>query len=163
MIAFRRQYGVTALVQRAWAQLRGLEMKKDDVDQYIAEFKNLMLLAGKQWSDSMSANYSRSSLKVGLQSAILNQHPVPQTLDEWQAMAHKEVEVAMMKKASLGERPKYWMLSHNSLWQDTPNTQPKQKKPRDPNTMDIDAVCTSNMSSGEHQSLMKEGRCHHQK
>lgn len=159
-VAFRRQYGDTALMQRSWARLQKLEMEKDDIDQYIAEFENLIMLAGKDRNDSMSVDYFRSGLKAGLQNVVLNRRPVPRTLDDWQAMAREEVEINTMKKASLGARPKFWLSSRESLWQDTTkvHTQSKQKK-RDPNAMDIDVVRTSNVPPEERQTLMKEGRC----
>ena len=108
----------------------------------------------------MCVDFFKLGLKTWLHNAILNRRPIPRTLDQWQVTAREEVEAQALKKANIGAKPKYWLSARESLWQNSQTkTKEKEKKPRDPDAMDIDAVRTSNMSSKERQELMKDGKC----
>jgi DNA polymerase III alpha subunit (gram-positive type) len=157
-VAFRRQFQDTAEHERAWADLQKLSMKDQNIDQYIADFENLLALAGRNRNKAMALKFFKFGLKAGLHNTILNRQPIPRTLDQWQSMVREEVEIQTLKQASLGSKPKFWMTSQDSLWQNHATAQTK-KKQRDSDAMDIDAIRTNKLSAAERTSLMKEGKC----
>ena len=160
VFTFRRQFVDTGEAERAWTKLTSLAMKESDIDQYIADFEVLIVKSGKSREDSMCVDFFKLGLKTWLHNAILNRRPIPRTLDQWQVTAREEVEAQALKKANIGAKPKYWLSARESLWQNSQTkTKEKEKKPRDPDAMEIDAVRTSNMSSKERQELMKDGKC----
>jgi hypothetical protein len=166
VVAFRRQFRDTAEAERAWTKLQMIAMKDNEIDDYIAEFENLIQMAGRSRNDPGSLDYFRQGLKSWLHQALLRRRPVPLTIDQWQAMAREEVEVRALTAASLGNKPKGWLVSRDSLAQSqssqrSTDTQKTTKK-RDPNAMDVDVVRTSRTSSltkEQRIKLMKEGKC----
>ena len=64
-----------------------LEIKCDDIDEYIAAFENLIIRAG--WECG-----AKGSLDVfkGIHYTISQRDPIPQSLDDWQTAARCKVE-----------------------------------------------------------------------
>ena len=106
-VAFRCQFQDTAEHERAWADLQRLSMKDQNIDQYIADFENLLALAGRNQNEAMALKFFKFGLKAGFHNTILNQRPIPRTLDQWQSMAREEVEIQTLKQASLGSKLKF--------------------------------------------------------
>ena len=106
----------------------------------------------------MALEFFKFGLKAGLHNTILNRQPIPRTLDQWQSIAREEMEIQTLKQASLGSKPKFWMTSHDSLWQNHATAQTK-KKQRDLDAMDIDTIRINKLSTAKRTSLMKEGKC----
>lgn len=157
-VAFHRQFQDIAEHERAWADLQRLSMKDQNIDQYIANFENLLALAGRNQNEAMALEFFKFGLKAGLHNTILNRQSIPRTLDQWQSMAREEVEIQTLKQASLGSKPKFWMTSRDSLWQNYAMVQTK-KKQWDSDAMNIDVIQTNKLSVAERTFLMKEGKC----
>ena len=147
-----------AEAERAWGKLQTIEIKDKEIDLYISEFENLLMLAGRERNDAGSIDYFHSGLKVWLHKTLLQRQPIPRTLDQWQTMAREEVEIKTLMGVAMGTKPKGWLVSQDSRFQSVQSSQPQQQKRRDPDTMDIDAMRTQ-MTNEEQNSLMKAGKC----
>ena len=122
-MTFNRQFCDTAEAERAWGKLQTIEMKDKDIDSYISEFENLLMLAGRERNDAGSIDYFRSGLKVWLHKTLLQRRPIPRTLDQWQIMAREEVEIQTLMGAAMGTKPKGWLVSRDSCFQSVQNSQ----------------------------------------
>ena len=92
---------------------------------------------------------------------IMRRRPLPLTLDEWQWTARDEFSTNAIIKATLGGRCAKGGLSARQNYYATLNNTPRSsgQKPRDPDAMDIDAMCTSKHSKEERDKLHKERKC----
>jgi hypothetical protein len=159
VIAFRRQFRDTGDRERAWGKLQTLEMKGKDLDGYIAEFETLLSLAGRDRTHNENIDTFRDGLQGWLHRAVFNRRPIPVTLDEWQWTAREELQIKVLRDASLGEgRQKFGTSSRQGRWDSLQKGAQKPKK-RDPDAMDIDAARTNQLSKAEKEKLMKEGKC----
>jgi hypothetical protein len=130
-----------AFAEPSWkvlARLENLRMAGDEVELFIANFENLMKRAEcKRESESM-VHYFRQGLPTNLVRSIMKREAIPNTIDEWQSAARKEVK----KQALI-----------TNLYHLT-----------GPDGGDTDAVHTgvirrTRMSEEERERLMTEGRC----
>lgn len=159
VIAFRRQFQDTAEKERAWANLQKLEMKGRDIDGYIAEFENLLKLAGRNRDNEGAVDYFKDGLLGWLQQKLLERRPIPRSLDDWQWMAREEIEAKALIDASLGTgRKKGWLSSRQTRWESL-HRDSRSNKGKDPDAMDVDRAKLNKLSIKERAKLSKEGKC----
>ena len=143
-------------------------MKGEDINDYIATFKSLIVKAGWERAAQGSLEMFKQGLTPGIHYRILNRNPVPRTIDDWYAAAREEVTRWQMIHASMGPRKKEYMNKK-------PHREPSGKfrfKKKDPNAMEIDAAVVGKGSDSpnwheRHGSLTEqekkkrqtEGRC----
>ena len=94
--------------------------------------------------------------------------PLPYTLDQWQWTAHEEIAADTLLKATLGGGTRNrgaWSTRQNYYTMLQPAENPRARlqmhKSRDPDTMDVDAMRTSQLSKEEREALRKEKKCFH--
>ncbi len=73
-------------------------MARDDVEMYIATFENLMRRAECKRESGPMVHYFRQGLPTNLERSIMKRQAVPNTIDEWQSAARKEVERRALMK-----------------------------------------------------------------
>ena len=84
---FGRAFADTAAAEQAYADLNNLEMKGDEVDEYIASYENLLARAGWDRTAHGSIEMFKQGLRKGIHAGILQKDPLPVSIDEWQAAA----------------------------------------------------------------------------
>jgi hypothetical protein len=89
--AFERAYAYTGKVEQARIELNKLEMDGNLIDDYIAKFENLLRKAEIPRSEVGSIQKFKDGLKRSVLSAILCRDTWPETIDEWQDHARREV------------------------------------------------------------------------
>jgi hypothetical protein len=90
-----------AFAEPSWevfARLEKLRMAGDDVEMYIAAFENLMRRAECKRESGPMVHYFRQGLPTNLERSIMKRQAVPNTIDEWQSAARKEVERRALMK-----------------------------------------------------------------
>jgi hypothetical protein len=90
-----------AFAEPSWevfARLETLRMAGDDVEMYIATFENLMRRAECKRESGPMVHYFRQGLPTNLERSIMKRQAVPNTIDEWQSAARKEVERRALMK-----------------------------------------------------------------
>ena len=92
---------------------------------------------------------------------IMRRRPLPLTLDEWQWTARDEFSTNAIMKATLGGGRAKGGFSARQNYYATLNNTPKLagRKPRDPDTMDVDAMRTSKLSKEKRDRLREERMC----
>ena len=136
VVDFTRAFTDTALSEQAYAALTDLQMKGEDIDDYIATFESLIVKAGWERAAQGSLEMFKQGLTPGIHYRILNRNPVPRTIDDWYAAAREEMTRQQMICTSLGPRKKEYMNKR-------PHREPSGKfgfKKKDPNAMEIDAA-----------------------
>jgi hypothetical protein len=88
---------------QVFARLENLRMAGDEVELYIATFNNLMRRTGFQGGPMVP--YFRQGLPINLVRSIMKRQTMPNTIDEWQSAARKEVESQALIKLYLPARP----------------------------------------------------------
>ena len=133
---FTRAFTDTMSSEQAYAALTDLQMKGEDIDDYIATFKSLIVKAGWEQAAQGLLEMFRQGLTPGIHYRILNRNPVPRTIDDWYTATREEMQCQQMIRTSLGPRKKEYM---NKKTYREPNGKFGFKK-KDPNTMEIDAA-----------------------
>lgn len=90
-----------AFAQPSWevfARLESLRMAGDEVEMYIATFEDLMRRAECKRESGPMVHYFRQGLPTNLERSIMKRQAVPNTIDEWQSAARKEVERRALMK-----------------------------------------------------------------
>jgi hypothetical protein len=89
--AFKGAWTNTAKVQSTYSQLMKLQMKDLDIDTYNVTFTCLTNAAGWEADAKGTIDHYRSRLWEAIQHRIINRDNLPDTMDEWQNAAQKEV------------------------------------------------------------------------
>ena len=90
--AFEDNYTYIGRIEQAHSDLGRLEMSGDQINKYIAKFKNLLKQAEILRSEVGAIEKFYNGLKKGLQVAILRCNDWPETLNEWEEKAHRKVK-----------------------------------------------------------------------
>jgi hypothetical protein len=90
-ISFKAAWTDTAKTQSAYSQLMKLQMKDLDIDTYNATFARLANAAGWEADAKGTIDRYRSGLREAIQRRIINRDSMPDTMEEWQVAARKEV------------------------------------------------------------------------
>ena len=132
-----------AFAEPSWevfAMLETLRMAENDVEMYIATFENLMRRAECKRESGPMVHYFRQGLPTNLERSIVKRQAIPNTIDEWQSAARKEVERrALMKLYHLAG--------------------PEGGGDTDAGAQTIGVTRLSRLSEEERARLMTEGRC----
>ena len=92
MTAFDAAFTDTAKQQNAHIALQQLQMRKDDLDGYVATFKHLASRAGYPLTEAGTVHLFALGLKPGLLDAILYRDTQPTTFDQWVTAARTETQ-----------------------------------------------------------------------
>ena len=124
-----------------FVRLENLRMAGDDVDMYIATFEDLMRRAECKRESGPMVHYFRQGLPTNLERSIMKRQgiPGPNTIDEWQSAARKEVERRALMKL-------YHLAGPEGGDTDAAPAQ-------------TGIIRLSRLSEEERARLMKEGRC----
>ena len=129
---FKNTYVSTTQKEDAYVRMQKLQMKGDQLDEYIAEHKTLVSELGWSHDGEMSCHLFREGLPKVLAKRIIENEGLPESYSRWIKYAQKYHSRWAMSKA-LGyygkggqDKPK-WNLH-----------KPKEKKERDPDAMDVD-------------------------
>ena len=133
-----------AFAEPSWevfARLENLRMTGYDVEMYIATFENLMKRAECKRESGPMVHYFRQGLPTSLERSIIKRQAIPNTIDEWQSAARREVERrALMKLYHLAG--------------------PEGGDPADrPDTAQTGVIRLSRLSEEERARLMMEEQC----
>jgi hypothetical protein len=66
-----------ASAEQAYEDLTKLEMKGDDIDEYVAAFERLIIRAGWERTTKGSLEMFKQGLRKGLHYTILERDPMP--------------------------------------------------------------------------------------
>jgi len=135
---FRAAYQDTVAEENAYAQLKGLRMVEDRVDEYIAHFKVLLTRAGWSRRDKGSIDIFFNGLTKAVQRKILSLYAIlPVTIDEWQTAARQVVQRYRLMNVKIGPwKPKEY--KPNPKWER--NKKGQYRKARNPDAMDVDTA-----------------------
>jgi hypothetical protein len=96
--------------------LARLEMEGNHIDEYIAKFENLLRKADIPRTEVGSIQKFKDGLCKGVLSAILRRDQWPETIDEWQDHARREVRRFEIVKEALGERGNSHISTKQAKW-----------------------------------------------
>ena len=135
-------------------------MGGDQIDEYIAKFKNLLKQAEIPRTEVGAIEKFRNGLKKGLRVAILRRDDWPETLDEWEEKARREVRrYKIFKEVVEGTSNPFG----SSEWQQKAKKLFGKKKKDDDamqvDTAQMDTQEKKRFNTEEQQRLKKEGRC----
>jgi hypothetical protein len=91
-ITFNATFTDTAKQQNAHVALQQLQMKKDDLDAYIATFKHLASRAGYALTEAGTIHLFALGLKLALLDAILHRDTQPTTFNQWTEAARIKLQ-----------------------------------------------------------------------
>jgi hypothetical protein len=139
-------------------QMKTMRMKRDDsIDEHIAKFKTLLSESRIDEKSLVVTDLFRETLTLPLQSRILTLEKPPTTLKEWYEWAMKIDHNWKRMREAVG-RTRITQSNQGGRVGQQGKGQPTrfyfQRKERDPNAMDVDA-----MTIEERNKLMKEGKC----
>jgi Retrotransposon gag protein len=159
--AFEDNYAYTGRIEQARSDLGRLEMSGDQIDEYIAKFENLLKRAEIPRGEVGAIEKFRNGLKKGLRVAILKRDDWPETLDEWEEKARREVRrYKIFKEVVEGTSNPFG----SSDWQHKAKKLFGRKK-KDEDAMQVDAAQMDaqkgkrRINIEEQQRLKQEGRC----
>jgi hypothetical protein len=158
--AFRDAFTDFTKKQDAYLRLTKMELDVDKVDSSITLFKRLIREAGWGPDAEGTIKLFQDILPVGLHHVIRQQETLPATLEEWYDATRKTVQSWQDLNDNIGPKggPGHISTRANRMRSYQKPSPPKRQK--DPNAMDIDAICTTGkLTDEEHTKLMKEGRC----
>ena len=123
-----------------------LKMGNNSIEDHISRYKILLSKAGINTDSPSAIDYFRKSLNIPLQKNLLNLATPPKNLDEWYEWAtrldnnFRKMQRVFGRDLKKKEEPKkHWQF---------------QKRERDPNAMDIDALALE-----KRNEMMKKGLC----
>jgi hypothetical protein len=90
--AFNAAFTDTAKQQNAHVALQQLQMRKDDLDAYIATFKHLASKAGYALTEARTVHLFTLGLKPSLLDAVLLRDTQPTTFTQWAEAARTELQ-----------------------------------------------------------------------
>ena len=149
---FSNVYTDTAIKSQSQRQLRELQMKQENLDNYIAEFQSLANKAGYTLDEEATLNIFQNGLPDQLVVNIIKFHH-PVTWDEWTATArlqHQEY-IFLKDRTRKGEQR---FGGTKGQWQKA------FSYPKDPNAMDIGRTrARATLTEEDKQRLQAKGRC----
>ena len=84
---FTRAFIDTVSSEQVYAALTDLQMKGEDIDDYITTFESLIIKAGWERAAQGLLEMFKQGLNAGIHYHILNRNPVPRTIDDWYTAA----------------------------------------------------------------------------
>jgi hypothetical protein len=158
--AFLAAYTDIAKEQNAYNKLMHLRMYKNDLESYIATFKQLAKDANYGRDASATMHHFVKGLNPKIQEKLLDRDNVPTTIEEWETAARNEMKKSAFKDAIL--RPQM----HHYQWK-TPRHNGNGKYRRHPNDesvpMDVDPPVFTQVNRAyteeDKRKHRAEGRC----
>ena len=152
--AFEDNYAYTGWIEQAHSDLKWLKMNGDQIDEYIAKFKNLLKWAEIPRSEVGVIEKFCNGLKKGLRVAILRHDDWPETLNEWKEKACHEVRrYKIFKEVVEGTSNPFgsseWQQKGKKLF---------GKKKKDDDAMQVDAA-QMDAQKGKKRFNMEEQQC----
>jgi hypothetical protein len=89
--SFKAAWTNTTKVQSAYSQLMNLKMKDLDIDTYNAIFARLANTARWEADAKGTIDRYRSGLQEAIQRRVINRDKMPESMNEWQTAARREV------------------------------------------------------------------------
>jgi hypothetical protein len=89
--AFENAFAHTRRVEQARMDLAKLEMEGNNINDYIAKFENLLRKADIPRTEVGSIQKFKDGLRQGVLRAILSKERWPDTIDQWEEAARREV------------------------------------------------------------------------
>jgi hypothetical protein len=158
--AFRDAFTDSTKKQDVYSRLTKMELDVDKVDSSITLFKRLIREAGWRPDAEGTIKLFQDILPVGLHRVIRQCETLPATMEEWYDATRKTVQRWQDLNDNIGPKggPGHISTRANRMRNYQKPSPPKRQK--DPNTMDIDTICTmGKLTDEERTKLMKEGRC----
>jgi len=136
---FEQAFADTASAEQVYADLTKLEMRGDEIDEYIAAFEHLRLKVGWERGAHGTLEVFKKGLPRRLHWTILQRDPIPVTMDEWIVAARREIRRRRLALASLGPRNEHPMARRDRL-KEALRRPPQRQTQRDPDAMGVDAT-----------------------
>jgi len=155
---FERTFVDTASAEQAYAELTKLEMKVDEVDEYITKFEHLMTKAGWERSTRGSLEMFKQGLRKDSHLTILQRDPIAGTLDEWQQAARREVQRQKLIVASLGPPGGEFLSTRSNRRRELLGNPTNRQLQRGPDAMRT-GVLAVRLSESERKKRQIEGHC----
>ena len=150
---FTNAYTDTAIRSQSQRQLRELQMKQENLNDYIAEFQSLANKAGYTLDKEATLNVFQNGLPDPLVVNIIKFHH-PATWNEWTTAARVQHQEYVFLKDRMNNRREKRFRGTKGQWQKAFNC------PRDPNAMDIGRTrARATLTEEEKQRLQAEGQC----
>ncbi len=93
-------------------------MQANNIDNYIAKFKNLVQKAGIPRQEQGILDRFKEGLKRGIHATILHWDQWPTDLDQWQEQACYKVRRLSIIRDFLGDRRNPYLSTHQSKWKE---------------------------------------------
>jgi hypothetical protein len=140
-----------------------LKMKDLDIDTYNATFARLANAAGWEPDAKGTIDRYRSGLREAIQCRVINRDKMPDSMDEWQTAARKEVAKIKELQSSGLAGPRRNQLSHdNHAYQNTGQCSHANRNSEHV-PMDVDATNVTTpfkkLTDKERAQYRAEGRC----
>ena len=149
---FTNVYTDTAIKSRSQKQLRELQMKQENLDDYIAEFQSLANKAGYTLDEEATLNVFQDGLPDQLVVNIVGFHH-PLTWNEWTAAARLQHQEYIFLKDRTRNKEKHFGGTKGQ-WKKA------FSRPKDPNAMDIGQTrARATLTEEDKQRLQAEGQC----
>ena len=138
---------------RSQRQLRELQMKQENLNDYIVEFQSLANKGGYTLDEEATLNIFQNRLPDPLVVNIIKFHH-PATWNKWTSAARIQHQEYVFLKDRMNNRREKRFGGTKGQWQKAFN------HPRDPNAMDIGRTrARATLTKEEKQKLQAEGRC----
>ena len=113
--AFTNAFTDTAKEQTAHQKLMALKMYKNDIDNYIATFENLVRDAGYDRTSTGTMHLFAQGLNPQILKDILYSNTIPTTMNDWQKAAREEIKKQAFRETMLpSNKPRYkWQFERN--------------------------------------------------
>ena len=156
--AFKGAYTNTTQKQSTYLALQGMKMQGQNLDSFIATFKNLAKKAGYGKNDEATVDMFVKRLNRPLLDRILDRDTEPTTLAEWIDAARKEQKKNMRRDAIHHSMPRWPMQWHKGPQQQRPHRHPNDETV----PMDVDTVMAAQraVTAEDKKKHRNEGRCY---
>jgi hypothetical protein len=161
--AFKGAWTDTTKVQSAYSQLMNLKMKDLDIDTYNATFAQLANAAGWEPDAKGTIDRYRSGLREAIQRRVINRDKMPESMDEWQNAARKEVAKIKELQSSGLTGPRRNQLSRDNHTYQNTGQRSHANRNNEHVPMDVDAANITTpfkkLTDEERAQYRAEGRC----
>jgi hypothetical protein len=151
--------------EKANDDLRKLRMKGENVDAYIAQFRQLAYRGKHDLNEPEIQRLFAMGLPIDLRKNC-NLIQDPNTFDEWANAAQRNHRIWLRERGMKGEQAKKPSPFANMAWKSNNQGKgkgggwnPRQFAPRDPNAMDTSATVRKATTDEEKKKHREEGRC----
>jgi hypothetical protein len=162
--AFKGAWTDTTKVQSAYSQLMNLKMKDLDIDTYNATFGRLANAAGWEPDAKGTIDRYRSGLREAIQRRVINRDTMPDSMDEWQNAARKEVaKIKELQSSGLVGTRRNQLPRDGHSYQNTGQRAHSNSSNSQHVPMDVDAANVTTpfkkLTDEERAQYRAEGRC----